>query len=235
MKTYRYQLVLACVAILFAAVAAKALTPRLHMADTAEKIMLETALPKAFAGWTPVPDVRVVEPPGSDTLARELYSQEVSRGYANADGAVVMLLVAYGPSQSDRLQLHRPEVCYTAQGFRVTRLPDADVSYNAESPPVKTVRLVTRREDRVEPVTYWMRVGNDLSMGQVERQMIKVQYGLRGLIPDGALIRVSSVGLNTDEAFRIETKFIQDLLESASPELRRFLIGDPSQALMWRR
>ena len=32
-----------------------------------------------------------------------------------------MLMIAYGESQSDRLQLHHPEVCYTAQGFRVTR------------------------------------------------------------------------------------------------------------------
>ena len=47
--------------------------------------------------------VRLAKPPGSDTLSHEIYNQEVARGYLDRDGHLVMLLVAYGESQSECL------------------------------------------------------------------------------------------------------------------------------------
>ena len=192
---------------------------------------LEKIIPRQFGGWTPVPGVRLVEPPGSDTLEHEIYNQEIARGYADSDGHVVMLLIAYGASQSDRLQLHRPEICYAAQGFRVSRPTAASLVYSERAPPIRLTRLVAQREARFEPVTYWMRIGNDVATGVVERQILKVNYGLHGLIPDGALIRVSTIGLSEQTAFEVETKFIQNLLQSVDPATRKFLVGDPTQAL----
>ena len=74
----------------------------------------------------PLPGVQAVRPP-PDGLEAEIYNQEVSRAFVDKEGHVVMLMIAYGESQSDRLQLHHPEVCYTAQGFRVTRPVDLQV------------------------------------------------------------------------------------------------------------
>ena len=74
-----------------------------------------------------------------------------------------MLMVAYGESQSDRLQLHHPEVCYTAQGFRVSRTSAIKLDYSPSAPPLKLTRLVAQREERVEPISYWMRIGYDNS------------------------------------------------------------------------
>ena len=121
MKIREIQILLASFAILSSAVLAQAIVPRVSMARTVGSFDLEEVIPRAFGDWKPVPEVRIVEPPGSDTLAREIYSQEIARGYADRDGHIIMLLIAYGMSQSDRLQLHRPEICYAAQGFRVSR------------------------------------------------------------------------------------------------------------------
>jgi EpsI family protein len=218
-------------AILLAAAAAEAMTPRTLMAQSAASLDLETLIPKSFGQWKPVPGVRVIEPPGSDYLAHEIYSQEIARGFVDEEGHVVMMLVAYGVSQSDRLQLHRPEICYAANGFRVSRPFGATLSYLPGRLPIRLTRMIAQREGRLEPVTYWMRIGNDIATGVVERQILKVKYGLRGLIPDGALIRISTVGIPEDAAFALQDRFIRDLLKSVDQPALNFLTGNPTKAL----
>ena len=78
-----------------------------------------------------------------------------------------------------------------------------------------------------------MRIGNDVATGVVERQILKMTYGLHGLIPDGALVRVSMTGLPEEAAYEIETKFIRDLLDTTDSATRRFLVGDTAEALSW--
>ena len=114
-------ILLACAAMLGAMALAVAITPHRLMARTHEVFDIDKHLPTQFGDWKPVEGLNVVEPAPPDSLEREIYNQEASRGFVDPDGNVVMLLVAYGESQSDRLQLHHPEVCYTAQGFRVSR------------------------------------------------------------------------------------------------------------------
>jgi EpsI family protein len=144
----------------------------------------------------------------------------------------VMFVVAYGESQSDRLQLHHPEVCYTAQGFRVGRPVTSKFEWTPEAPPIVLTRLLATREDRLEPISYWMRIGYDVSNSNWARQALKLQYGLRGWIPDGALFRVSTIGLPEKLGFTVQDKFIRDLLGAVTPETRTFMIGDPSKALL---
>jgi EpsI family protein len=207
---------------------AEILTPHTLMARTSDSLDLEKIIPVQFGSWAPVPGIRLVEPPGSDTLSKEIYSQELARGYTDGDGHVVMLLIAYGASQSDRLQLHRPEICYTAQGFRVSRPISESLNFKDGAAPIGLSTLVATREARVEPILYWMRIGHDVANGVVERQILKVKYGLGGLIPDGALIRVSTTGLPEQTAFEVERKFARDLLDSVDPAARTFLIGRPN-------
>ena len=89
----------------------------------------------------------------------------------------------------------------------------------------KTTRLTAQRETRLEPVTYWLRVGNDIATGPVESQLIRLKYGLRGLIPDGALVRVSTIGLSPDAAFALQNQFIRDLLAAIPPQELKFFTG----------
>jgi hypothetical protein len=52
------------------------------------------------------------------------------------------------------------------------------------------------------------------------------------LIPDGALFRVSTIGMGQDAGFKSQDKFIRDLLNAITPETRAFMASDPSKALL---
>ncbi|HZZ25050.1 MAG TPA: EpsI family protein [Roseiarcus sp.] len=225
-------ILLACVAMPGAMLLAVEMTPHQLMARTHDVFNINQHLPTEFGDWKPVEGLNVVTPPPADSLEATLYNQEASRGFVDPDGHVVMLMVAYGESQSDRLQLHHPEVCYTAQGFRVSRTSSVKVGYSPSAPPLNVTRLVAAREERVEPISYWMRVGYDNSNSNWARQALKLGYGLRGWVPDGALFRVSTIGLPAELSFKIQDKFIHDLLNSVDPATREFMVGDPAKALL---
>ena len=104
MKTNRVQIVLACVAVLGAAVLAEVLQPRELMARTAASPSLDSVIPRQFGTWTLVPEISPVKPTDTedyvepDPLTGKVYTQEVGRGYSDGHGNIVMLLVAYGPT-----------------------------------------------------------------------------------------------------------------------------------------
>jgi EpsI family protein len=149
----------------------------------------------------------------------------VGRGYTDGHGNIVMLMVAYGPVQNYRLRAHRPEICYTAAGFRIFDKTDTTISYRDGAAPIKITRMIAERESRFEPVSYWMRVGNDISNGAIDHQLSRLKYGLRGIIPDGALVRVSTIGLPREAAFKLQDQFIRDLLAAVPPQELKFFTG----------
>ncbi|MDN8963538.1 exosortase-associated EpsI family protein, partial [Staphylococcus aureus] len=61
--------------------------------------------------------------------------------------------------------------------------------------------------------------------GVVDRQLIRLKYGLRGIIPDGALIRVSTVGLPQEASFKLQDQFIRDLLAAIPQNELAFFTG----------
>lgn len=231
MSARRIHVIFASIAILAAAVMAKVLEPRELMARSAASLSLEQVIPKRFGRWRLIPEISPitpVDPEGyvePDANSSRLYSQEVGRGYTDGDGHIVMLLVAYGPVQNYRLKAHRPEMCYTAAGFRISGKTEAELSYRSNASPIKMTRLIAERESRLEPISYWMRVGNDISNGVIDRQIIRLKYGLRGIIPDGALIRISTVGLPEEASFALQDQFIRDLLAAIPPGELKFFTG----------
>jgi EpsI family protein len=231
MKLNRLQVILASIALLGSAVLAEVLAPRELMARTSASLSLEQVIPKEFGTWRLVPEISPVTPADPegyvepDPNSARIYSQEVGRGYTDGRGNIVMLLVAYGPVQNYRLKAHRPEMCYTAAGFRISQKTGAAVSYRDGAAPINMTRLIAERESRFEPISYWMRVGNDIANGVVERQLIRLKYGLRGIIPDGALIRISTVGLPQEASYKLQDQFIRDLLAAIPPKELKFFTG----------
>lgn len=231
MKLNRFQVILASVALVATAILAQVLTPRELMARTSASLDLQKVIPQKFGTWTLVPSISPVTPTDPegyvqpDKYSAKIYSQEVGRGYTDGQGNIVMLLVAYGPVQNYRLKSHRPEICYTANGFRISNKFKSQISYRDNAAPINLTRLTTERETRLEPVTYWMRIGNDIATGPVESQMVRLKYGLHGLIPDGALIRVSTIGLSPEAAFKLQDRFIRDLLAAIPPQELKFFTG----------
>ena len=70
-----------------------------------------------------------------------------------------------------------------------------------------------------------MRVGNDISNGVVDHQLSRLKYGLRGIIPDGALIRISTIGLPKEASFKLQDQFIRDLLAAVPAKELKFFTG----------
>src|SRR5215813_2016106 len=160
MNISRLQIVLASIVILAVAGLGVLLRPQELMARTSIAPSLETVIPQRFGSWSVVPDVSPVRPPDpegyvqQDSYSKKFYSQEVGRTYTDGRGNLVMLLVAYGPVQNYRLKSHRPEICYTANGFRVSNKTEAAIAYKEGTLPLKAMRLITQRESRFEPVSY---------------------------------------------------------------------------------
>ena len=230
MKINRLQVVLVSIALLTSAILAEVLEPHELMARTAA-LDLETAIPRQFGAWTFVPSLLPLTPSNPEGVVdpddknSRVYSQEVGRSYVDRSGNVVMLVVAYGPVQNYRLKAHRPEICYTAAGFRISGKHGEKLAYGKGEQPLKLTRLIAEREARFEPISYWMRVGNDIATGVVDRQIIRLKYGLRGIIPDGALVRISTVGLSQEMSFKVQDQFIRDFLAAVAPEDRKFFTG----------
>jgi EpsI family protein len=228
---HRNSFILASIALFATALLAHVLTPHELMARTSASLNLETAIPMQFGHWTLLTSLTPVTPADpdgyveGDEKSERIYSKEVGRSYTDGNGNIVMLMVAYGPVQNFRLKAHRPEMCYTAAGFRVSKKIDAEVNYSTQARPLKVARLIAERESRYEPISYWMRVGNDITTGIVDRQLVRLKYGLKGLIPDGALIRVSTIGLPKDASYKLQDEFIHDLLAAIAPQDRAFFTG----------
>ena len=119
--------------LLAAAAGAFALTPRNRLSLLGDK-KLEDGIPLSIGPWRVTPSNAVILPEAEEgTLAARLYDQTVSRLYTSDTEVPVMLVVAYGSTQSDQLQLHRPETCYTAIGFEITtaqRIDSSPITWN---------------------------------------------------------------------------------------------------------
>ena len=208
--------------VLMAAVAAAA--PALRpTADANAAFDLEAAIPAAFASWHVDAEVAPIAPaPDVQANLARLYRQIVSRTYVNAQGERMMLTVAHGGDQSDALKAHRQEVCYRAQGFEVRALEHATLAAAGREIPV--TRFVALRGERSEPVTYWFTMGDQVVLGRLERLRVQLANGLRGRVPDGLLVRVSSLDADPLRAHGAQGAFVAALAPAADTTR---LVGAP--------
>ncbi|MCU7891741.1 MAG: EpsI family protein [Candidatus Thiodiazotropha sp. (ex Ustalcina ferruginea)] len=217
--------VMAAILMVVAALLSVAVTPRLQVGDHIVRVDLEALIPNAFAGWEIDQDELgpIVADAAEDEHIGTIYSQVLTRTYSNKDGRQVMLTLAYGRDQSDSLAIHRPEVCYSAQGFKVTT-PHNHLIHVANRP--LEVKVVSAQLGwRFEPITYWFVIGNRVATGRLQRKIEQLKYGLTGKIPDGMLVRVSSLEQDTAMAFAHHEQFINDLVLALDTKGRERLIG----------
>lgn len=200
-----------------------ALTPRTRM-SLAGKLKIEDQIPDRFAGWTRRDTNGLVVPESEDSLAAKLYSQIVGRLYVRDDGQYVMMLIAYGDTQNDLLQLHRPEVCYPAFGFQVS---DSQARMISVMPGIAIPgrSLVATAPARIEYINYWTRIGEYLPVDSHEQRMMKLRTQFAGIVPDGVLVRLSTSSSNPAEAFALNDRFAADLLTHLPPRILPALVG----------
>jgi EpsI family protein len=108
--------------------------------------------------------------------------------------------------------VHRPDLCYVSQGFRILDLqPTQFGQVRGAEAPFDGKRMLASSRGRMEAVSYWMRIGDLYSESAWETRGYLIKEGLAGRVPDGILVRASRPVANAAEA------------EAAYPQLEAFL------------
>ena len=211
-----------------------ALTPTVKLAEQQGQFKLDAMIPTSFGEWeVDASIVPLQADPEQQELLEKIYDQTLSRTYVNREGQRVMLSIAYGGDQSRALQIHLPEVCYVAQGFDMMDSRDDTLDTGHGLVPVK--RLVAKQNARNEPITYWITVGDKAIKSGIEQKIQRFAYGLSGKIPDGMLVRVSTIEPDAGSAYRVQDRFIKEMLGVVEGKDRARLMGAATAGRMAAR
>lgn len=207
-------------ACLTAATTAFAFKPRHHVEFLGDA-KIEALVPLQFGGWSFVGSSGLVLPP-EDQLQNSLYSQLLTRTYNNAAGHQIMLLIAYNASQDGVVQVHRPEVCYPASGYRLSAIEEHVVHLATET-NIPGRYVIAETGLRREEIIYWTRLGSYFPQKWSEQRWAVFIQNMRGDIPDGLLIRFSSVMEEVGVAGLDD--FARELYASVNSRMKHVLSG----------
>lgn len=196
--------------------------PRRRLASI-PKGKLDALAPDHIGDWRYETTSGIVLPP-PDELARLLYDQQVTRAYVSDKEPPVMLVMAYGSSQGGMLQVHRPEICYPASGFRLTETTTEKLAIGGgRSIPVRA--FTANGDTRVEQVMYWTRIADALPTSWTSQRIAIMESNLLGAVPDGLLVRLSTVTDDRAAGRAALTRFAAAMLATAGANGRRQLLG----------
>lgn len=205
------------------------LTPHQTWFEHIGKPDYEVIVPKQFGDWVDMGDASggMVVSPEQAAAVESVYSQVVTRAYQyKPTGDILMLSLGYGDVQLRTKQLHRPESCYSSQGFLIEHLHPEQLKVGNAT--IGLFRMSGTMGNRTEQVTYWIRVGDKIISGpRTDLNIKRMTLGLEGYIADGLLFRVSAIDTSSDKANQLQNKFIQDLLNSVGSSQQFALIGKP--------
>lgn len=191
--------------------------------DRIAKKQFDALIPTRIGAFAFNSESVLVLPP-SDALSDRLYDNLVTRTYSNPAGEVVMLLIAYNNKQDGVLQIHRPEICYPAGGYQLTTVDPIDVPLTSGAKLPSQV-FGASSESRNEMVVYWTRVGDQFPRRWAEQRWAVAKANLQGIVPDGALVRVSTLGNDMGRTTPLLSGFVRDLYGASRPEIRKLLFG----------
>jgi EpsI family protein len=206
-------------------IAALQLTPTRNWFEQIGRPDLERIVPHEFGEWKDTGQVplSVVNPEQTEQL-RVIYTQTLTRTYRHGPtGRILMLSLAHGADQAYATQLHRPEMCYRAQGFTITDEFHEDVATDLGA--MRITRLRTHAGARNEPVSYWVRTGDRVTRGSLQMNLARIALALRGYVADGLLFRVSEITPDDASSFRLQSQFMSDLLRAVPAAERPILVG----------
>jgi len=189
-----------------------------------KKKAFEALIPEKVGDFSFNTESGLVLPP-PDALSARLYDSIVTRTYTNPQGQVVMLLIAYNNKQDGLLQLHRPEICYPAGGYTLTSVDPIDVPVTG-SATLPSQIFAARSDERNEVVLYWTRVGEQFPRKWAEQRWAVAKENLVGIIPDGILVRVSTLEPDIAQATPTLMGFTRDLHDASAGRGRKLMFGN---------
>ena len=183
---------------------------------------LDTLVPKNIGRWSFVAASGLVIPP-EDQMEQVVYSQLLTRVYSDGRNPPIMLLVAQSGSQTGFLQIHRPDFCYTASGYRIS--PQTPHPIQVGSKIVATSSMDATTDGPTEHVIYWTRIGHLMPTSWKGQKWAVAEQNLRGIIPDAILVRISTVSENGVAARAMIDDFVRSLISSIPLNKRAVFIA----------
>src|SRR5690606_21360503 len=83
--------------------------------------------------------------------------------------------------------------------------------------------FIAKSQQRDEAGLYRTRAGETLPQRGAEQRLPAASASLKGVIPDGLLVRISTLGDDFATQFPVMRGFIADLAEASSPRLAQLL------------
>jgi EpsI family protein len=213
------------------AVAAYAATPRRAEGRLA-KFRLEDLISLKVGSWGFVSRAGVVVPRSDGPV--DGYDQVVTRVYEAPNLPAIMLLLAYGSTQGGSLQLHRPETCYPGQGFTLSDSAPRDLDFGTNE-IIQARAFTARRDQRIERLIYWTRIANSFPRNTAEEYEAIFGSVLKGVTPDGILVRVSTLGTDVDLMDKALEVFVAALMDTTPDAGLQILVGPVMAAAVSRR
>lgn len=194
-----------------------------HFDRVALRTSLARLIPRRLGQWRFVSENGLILPDGED-VPDQLYDAVVARVYTAPNMPPMMLTIAYGGAQTGSWSIHRPESCYPASGFQVTTDRDADIPVGGRA-RVPMRFLTATRQDRIEQIGYWRRVSDAFPVTVTEERLVLLRRSLAGVVPDGVLVRISTLGLDVARAQAEIARFAGALAGGCGPGARTLLLG----------
>lgn len=184
---------------------------------------LESAVPLTIGPYRFLTQSGLVVPQ-QDALSERIYDQVLTRIYGAPGLPAVMLLIAYGSAQDSGLALHRPEICYFGAGYEIG--PMREVPFAAgKGKAGEASYLTATRPDRREQIFYWTRIGDRFVTSATNEKWIVIKANLHRELPDGVLVRMSTVAPSDAEALPALQHFNTWLVRSLGSDGRQLLLG----------
>ena len=139
------------------------------------------------------------------TISKENYLKAIAEAESEGEPVIAATLARW-------LNVSAPAVTMAVKRLKRDALirvnKDGQVSLTAAGREIPVTRMFAVRGERAEPVTYWFTMGDRVVRGRLERLQVQVENGLAGRIPDGMLVRVSSLSADAPRAYAAQDAFL---------------------------
>lgn len=182
---------------------------------------LEKSVPLQLGDYRYASSTGLILPDSDQTSG--IYDQVLTRVYVAPDAAPMMLLIAYGSAQDAGLAVHRPEACYPSAGYTIGARSTVELRGVRGR---KATALTASRGDRIEQIYFWMRIGKRFPTSPIDEKSAVFAANLRGVMPDGVLVRLSVRSTDARGALDQMMAFNTMLLGANDRMVRTVLLGE---------
>ena len=180
-------------------------------------------IPRHVGNWQSRKSDELVVPQ-DDEFTAKLYENLETFVYEGENIPTMMLLLAYNSVQQNDVQAHRPEVCYPAGGFPIIFSEELAIKYKGKV--ISGRYLIAERDSSsFEHIIYWIRIGGAFPASWARQRLDMALINASGIVPDGALFRVSSILETNQKNTGQISHFISKFSEFTDKKLSKILSG----------